>query len=193
MARDVAGEETPYRVTGSQTHFQGRVFSTRSDEVTTPDGLVATRDYVTHMGAAAVVAVDDEGRVVLVRQYRHPVRAVLWELPAGLLDVEGEDYATAAARELAEEAGLVAARWEPLITLWTSPGYSTEKIHIFLARDLSPVAEDYAFHRVFEEATMTVHRVHLDEAAAMVDRGEIVNGVAVAGLLAGWRRLHTAG
>ena len=183
--------ESPYRVTGSHTHFQGRVFGLLSDEVATPEGLVGTRDYVTHIGAVAVVAVDDEGRVVLVRQYRHPVRAVLWELPAGLLDVEAEDHVEAAARELAEETGLTAGRWEPLVTVYTSPGYSTERIDIFLAHDLSPVEDGFAFERVFEEATMTVHRVPLDEAAAMVDRAEIVNGVAAVGLLAAWRRLRT--
>lgn len=183
--------DAPYRVTRSHTRFQGRVFGVQSDEVTTPEGLVGMRDYVTHIGAVAVVAVDDEGRVVLVRQYRHPVRAVLWELPAGLLDVQAEDHVEAAARELAEETGLTAAVWEPLVSVCTSPGYSTERIDIFLAHDLSPVDDGFAFERVFEEATMTVHRVPLDEAVAMVDRGEVVNGVAAVGLLAAWRHLRT--
>src|SRR5262249_11449937 len=162
------------------------VFSTFTDVVTMPDGRSTNRDFVRHMGAVAVVAVDDQERVVLIRQFRYPVQEVLWELPAGLRDVEGEDPATAAARELAQEADLVAAHLDPLVTVYTSPGYSTERIVIFLARDLAPVGPDFAFERVFEEAHMTTHRVPLDEAAAMVDRGEILNGVAAIGIMAAW-------
>ena len=182
--------EAPYRVTATTEHFTGRVFSTITDTVMTPGGATADRDYVRHSGAVAVVAIDDGGNVVLVRQYRHPVRAVLWELPAGLLDVEGEEPALAAARELAEEANLVAGSIEPLISIRTSPGYSDERIQIFLARDLSPVGPDHAFERVFEEATMTTHLVPLAEALSMVDSGEIVNGVCAVGLLAAGRRLR---
>jgi 8-oxo-dGDP phosphatase len=179
-----------YRVTDSKQHFHGSVFSVFTDVVTMPDGSSAPRDFVRHRGAVAVVAVDDRERVVLIRQFRYPLQQVLWELPAGLRDVEGEDEATAAARELAEEAGLVAAHIEPLIIIYSSPGYSDERIAIFLARDLAPVGPDFAFERVFEEAHMTTHQVPLDEAAAMVDRGEVLNGVAAVGILAAWRRLR---
>jgi 8-oxo-dGTP pyrophosphatase MutT (NUDIX family) len=181
----------PYEIVESTKQFQGRVFSLVTDTVAMPDGQTAARDYIRHTGAVAVVAVDEQIQVVLVRQYRHPVRAVLWELPAGLRDVDGEDPATTAARELAEEANLVAARWEPLVHVHTSPGYSDEGITIYLARDLSPVDSDYTFERVFEEATMTTHVVPLDEAVAMIDRGEITNATTVTGLLAAWRRLRT--
>ncbi len=178
-----------YRVTRSKRHFNGAIFSVVTDTVRMPDGSSAKRDYVRHRPAVAVAAVDDAGQLVLIRQYRHPVRSVLWALPAGLLDGT-EDHVTAAARELAEEAGYVAARWEPLVAFHSSPGYSDERIEIFLARDLSPVGPGFSFRRVHEEAQLTTHLVPLDEAATMVDRGEISNGIGVVGVLAAWRRLR---
>jgi ADP-ribose pyrophosphatase len=180
----------PYRVTDSKEHFHGSVFSLVTDTVAMPDGRTADRDYIRHSGAVAVVAIDDQDRVALVRQYRHPVQDVLWELPAGLRDVDGEDPGLTAARELAEETGLVAWRWESLLTLYNSPGYSNEQIIIYLARDLTPVGEDFTYERVFEESTMTNHLVPLDDAVAMVDRGEITNATTACGLLAAWRRLR---
>lgn len=185
-------DAAPYRVVGTTEHFRGSVFTLITDQVAMPDGQTAARNYVQHIGSVGVVAVDDQEQVVLVRQYRHPIRRVLWELPAGLRDVDGEDPALTAARELAEEAGLVAARWEHLVTLHNSPGCSSEQIVIYLARDLGPVDDGYEFERVFEEATMTSHLVPLDEALAMVDRGEITNATTVAGILAARRRLRTA-
>jgi NTP pyrophosphohydrolases including oxidative damage repair enzymes len=183
-------EEDQYTVVDTTEHFSGPVFTVITDTVTMPDGGTAARDYIRHVGSVAVVAVDDQGQVVLVRQYRHPLRQVLWELPAGLRDVDGEDPAVTAARELAEEAGLVAARWEPLVTMHSSPGCSDEEVIIYLAGDLAPVAEQFTYSRVLEESTMTVHRVPLDEAVGMVERGEITNGVCALGLLAAWRRVN---
>ncbi|HEY8545673.1 MAG TPA: NUDIX hydrolase [Acidimicrobiales bacterium] len=185
-------DAAPYGVIKTVEHFRGPVFTVLTDTVAMPDGQTAARDYIRHVGSVAAVAVDEQERVVLVRQYRHPLQRVLWELPAGLRDVDGEDPALTAARELAEEAGLVAARWELLLTLHNSPGYSNEEILIYLARELDQVDDGFEFERVFEEATMTTHRVPLDEAIAMVDRGEITNATTVAGLLAAWRRLRAA-
>jgi ADP-ribose pyrophosphatase len=184
-------DEAPYEVINTVEHFRGPVFTLIRDTVAMPDGQTAARDYIQHVGSVAAVAVDDQERVVLVRQYRHPLRQVLWELPAGLRDVDGEDPAVTAARELAEEAGLVAARWDLLLTMHSSPGYSNEQISIYLGRELDRVDDGFEFERVFEESTMTTHLVPLDEAIAMVDRGEITNATTVVGLLAAWRRLRS--
>ncbi|MEV6301428.1 NUDIX hydrolase [Actinoplanes sp. NPDC051861] len=167
--------------------YDGAIFSVYTDEVTMSDGGTAARDVVENRGAVVVVALDDQDRVVLIKQYRHPLGATIWELPAGLCDVEGEDPAVTAARELAEEADLTAGRIEPLINLHTSPGFSNEYVQLFVARDLAPVPETDRHHREAEEADLEVHRVPLDEAADMVLRGEITNAAAVAGILAAAR------
>ena len=171
-----------YKVLATTEHFNGRVFSVVTDTVSMPGGGRADRDYVRHIGAVGVVAVDDDDQIVLVRQYRHPVRRALWELPAGLIDVPGEDPLPAAQRELIEEADLAAGRWDLLVDLFTSPGYSNESIRVYLARDLSPVDHDHV--RTDEEAELEVARVDLDEAVARCFRGEITNGPAVAGIMA---------
>ena len=181
--------EHAYDVRSSTERFNGTMFRVVSDEVTMPGGGVAVRDYLVHPGAVGVVAIDGEGRVVLVRQYRHPVRRRLWELPAGLIDKPGEDLAATAARELAEEADLAAGRLEPLIDLHTSAGCSSESIRLFLARDLREVPPPERHQRFDEEADMVVRRFHLDEAVQMIFNGEITNAAAVAGVLAaahGW-------
>jgi ADP-ribose pyrophosphatase len=178
-----AGEHA-YEVRSRRHRYSGPVFTVATDEVTMPGGGTAARDYVRHVGAVGVVALDDDGRVVLIRQYRHAVGRTLWELPAGLMDVDGEDLAAAAARELTEEADLVAGRLDLLVDVHTSPGFSDEVVRLFLARDLTPVADDRRHDRRDEEAGMQVARVELDEAVAMVFAGEITNGPAVAGLLA---------
>ncbi|MFC7479153.1 NUDIX domain-containing protein [Luedemannella flava] len=167
--------------------------------MTMPGGGRAQRQYLRHVGAVGVVALDAEGRVVLVRQYRHPVGQVLWELPAGLVDVPGEASVGTAQRELAEEADLLADRWDLLVDLYTTPGCSNELFRAFLARDLRPVPDHERHTRRDEEAEMTVRLVDLDEAVAMALRGEILNGPCVTGLLAaarardcGWATLRPA-
>ncbi len=177
-----------YQVRARYERFHGSIFSVVTDEVAMPGGGYATRDYVIHVGAVAVAAVDDADRLVMVRQYRHPVGRVLWELPAGLIDVEGEELPAAAARELAEEADLAAARWQVMIDLFSSPGFTTEVVRIYLARDLTEVPEADRHTRQHEEAGITVHRVPLDEAVAMVFAGEITNASAVAGVLGAARQ-----
>jgi 8-oxo-dGTP pyrophosphatase MutT (NUDIX family) len=171
-----------YAVRASHERFTGPVFSVVTDEVAMPDGGHAERDYVRHIGAVGVVALDEQDRVVLIRQYRHPVRAFLWELPAGLLDVPGEDPVRTAARELAEEAGLRAALWYPLADVHTSPGYSTERIRIYLARELRP-APPTDFRPSHEEIELSVAQVELAKAAEMAYRGEITNAACVIGVL----------
>jgi ADP-ribose pyrophosphatase len=170
-------------VRATRRRFSGRVFEVVTDTVGMPDGGDVDRDLVRHPGAVGVVALDPAGRVVLVCQYRHPVRRMLWELPAGLLDVPGEGPLPAARRELAEEAGLAARRWDLLLDLHTTPGYSDETIRIYLARGLSP-APPTGHVPSAEEADLALAWVDLDEAIAMTARGEITNAAAVAGLLA---------
>jgi 8-oxo-dGTP pyrophosphatase MutT (NUDIX family) len=182
-----------------EKRYEGPVFAVYSDQVTMSGGKTATRDVVENKGAVGVVALDDLDRVVLIKQYRHAVEERLWELPAGLRDVDGEPAVHGAARELGEEADLVAARWDVLIDLHTSPGFSNETIRLFLARDLSPVPESERYHRTDEEADIELARFDLDEAVAMIFRGEITNAAAVGGLLAtararseGWATLRPA-
>lgn len=176
-----------YAVLASHRRFTGAIFDVVTDELVMPGGVRASRDYTRHVGAVGVVALDEQDRVVLVRQYRHPVRAVLWELPAGLVDVPGEPPEQTAARELAEEADLVAGRWQHLLDLHTSPGFTDELIKIFLARELTSVPPHALHQREHEEAELTVTRVPLDEAVAMALRAEITNGPCVAGVLAAAR------
>ncbi|MFJ6200158.1 NUDIX domain-containing protein [Micromonospora sp. NPDC092111] len=179
--------EHRYEVRSRVERWAGRIFTVVTDEVTMPGGGTATRDYARHVGAVAVVALDDAGQVVLVRQYRQPVGWHLWELPAGLMDVDGEELPAAAARELAEEADLTAGRLDLLVDVHTSPGFSNELVRVFLARDLADVPAGQRHERHEEEADLQIVRIDLDEAVGMVLAGEITNGPCVAGLLAAAR------
>ena len=178
----MAAGEHEFRAVRSQDVYAGRVMALRVDDVAMPGGSVAVREVVEHPGAVAVAAVDDQDRIVLIHQYRHPVGRRLWELPAGLLDVDGEAPELTAARELAEEAGLAAAEWSTLVDVAASPGFTDEVVRVFLARGLSTVdrgeiADD-------EESDLVLRRVPLREAMSMVLGGEIVNASSVGGVLA---------
>jgi ADP-ribose pyrophosphatase len=181
-----AGNGHEFRVLSSTERFSGRVVSLVSDEIVLPGGT-GVRDYVVHPGAVAVAALDDDGRIVLLRQYRHPVRADLWELPAGLLDVAGEPALETARRELWEEADLRASEWHVLADLLTSPGGSDEAIRVYLARGLSEVEPAERHRRTDEEAVMTVERLDVDTAVSMVFDGTIQNATCAAGVLAAAR------
>ena len=173
-----------YRVLDSETVFDGHVISLRRDTVAMPGGGDSVREVVAHPGAVAVVAVDDEGRVVLLRQYRHPVGRYLWELPAGLRDSDGEPPLETAKRELAEEVLLAAERWSLLTTTYSSPGFSDELVLVYLAEGLSDVALPEGFTVEHEELDMTVERVPLADAVQRVFDGDIRNAAAVVGVLA---------
>ena len=182
-----AAEEQPaheYRVLASETVFEGPIISLHRDTVAMPGGDESVRDLVRHPGAVAVVALDDEGRVVLLRQYRHPVGRYLWELPAGLRDADGEPPLETAKRELAEEVELAAGRWSLLTTHYSSPGFCDEQVLVYLAEDLSPVGRPDGFTVQHEELDLTVQRVPLEEAVQRVFDGDIRNAAAVVGLLA---------
>ena len=190
---------TDFETVSTRTVYTGAVMALRVDEVRMPGGEVKAREVVAQPGAVGVVALDGDGQVVLIRQFRHPVRDTLVELPAGLLDVAGEPAYTTAARELAEEAGLTAGRWDVLVDLRNSPGLSDEAVRVFLARDLAPVPDSDRYVGADEETDLGVHRVPLDEAVAAVFTGGIENSLAVAGLLAaayardhGWATLRPA-
>ncbi|MGC4784747.1 NUDIX domain-containing protein [Micromonospora zamorensis] len=183
--------EHRYEVRSREERYRGRVFDVVTEEVTMPGGGTGVRDLVRHVGAVAVVALDDAGQVVLIRQYRHPVGRHLWELPAGLMDVSGEELPAAALRELAEEADLTAGQVDVLVDLHSSPGFTNELVRVFLARDLAEVPADERHERRDEEADLQVVRIDLDEAVAMVLAGEITNASAVAGLLAAARARDT--
>ncbi|GJF09355.1 ADP-ribose pyrophosphatase [Mycolicibacterium cyprinidarum] len=178
---DAHPDNHEFSVATSETLYVGKIFALRADEVRMPGGGSARREIVEHFGAVAVVAIDDDGRIVLILQYRHAFGRRLWELPAGLLDVDGEAPQVSAARELAEEAGLSAQTWRTLVDLDTTPGFSDESVRVFLATGLSEFPRPKSHD---EEADLTVHRFALDDAVAKVYSGEIVNSISVAGILA---------
>ena len=191
-----------FSVTSSQRVFDGAVTAVRIDDVVMPDGETAKREVVEHDNAVAVVALDSDSggdsdsgagagadpRVILIEQYRHPLGRRLWELPAGLMDVDGEGAQQAAARELVEETGYAAANWSVLVDVAPSPGFSEEIVRIFLATGLTEVGRPHPGDH--EEAELRVVLVPLSTAVQAVLDGRIVNGMAVAGILATDRTLR---
>ncbi|MEU3340523.1 NUDIX hydrolase [Streptomyces sp. NPDC006668] len=177
-------KDTPeeWEIRATRTPFVGNKTSVRTDDVVMSDGTVVHRDYQVHPGSVGVLALDDEGRVLVIRQYRHPVRQKLWEIPAGLLDVPGENPLHAAQRELYEEAHVKAEDWRVLADVYTTPGGSDEAVRIFLARDLSE-AEGERFAVEHEEIDLEYDRVPLDELARGVLAGELHNNCLVVGVL----------
>ncbi|MDA3630826.1 NUDIX hydrolase [Saccharopolyspora oryzae] len=174
--------EHEFTTLASEDVYVGKILALRADEVGMPGGGHARREVVEHLGAVAVVAIDEQDQVVLLHQYRYPVGRRLWELPAGLLDVAGEDPVRTAQRELVEEAGVAAADWSVLVDVVSSPGFTDESIRIFLATGLSDVDRPEAVGD--EEADLVIRRVPFAEAVDMVLAGEIVNAPTVSGLLA---------
>lgn len=174
----------------SDVVFDGRIWDVRRDTFRYNDDEVV-REYVDHPGAAAIVVLDDDERVLLIQQYRHPLRSRDWEIPAGLLDTDGESVLDTAKRELAEEADLEAASWEPLLSIHTTPGGNDEIVHLFLARDLA--ARHEAFTRDAEEADIRIEWVPLADAVTGVLAGRLRNGILALGLLSTAERLRRAG
>ena len=177
-------KDTPeeWEVRATETPFRGKKTAVRTDEVVMPDGSVASRDYQVHPGSVAVLALDGEGRVLVIRQYRHPVREKLWEIPAGLLDVPGENPLHAAQRELYEEAHVKAEDWRVLTDVYTTPGGCDEAVRIFLARNLSE-ADGERFAVEDEEADMELERVPLADLVRGVLAGDLHNNCLVVGVL----------
>jgi ADP-ribose pyrophosphatase len=181
--------DTPERwpVVSSAVQARGPIVTLRSDRVQMPDDEVADRQVVEHPGAVAVVALDEAGRVLMIRQYRHPVGHRLWELPAGLRDVSGEPPRVTAERELLEETGYRARDWQVLIDFYSSPGISTEWIRVFLARDLAAVpAAQRDFVPRHEETQLQIGWAGLDEALEAFLAGDLHNGVTAVGILSAY-------
>ena len=178
---ELRDERVDLEIVSTDLVYEGAVWNVRSDTVRYGDGEM-TRQYVEHPGAAAVVAIDEEERVVLIQQYRHPIKERDWEIPAGLLDVAGEPPLDTAKRELTEEVDLEADRWQHLISMHTTPGGNDEVVHVFLARGLRSVETDY--EREHEESDMRVERVPLADVIDGVLAGRLRNGILATGALA---------
>ena len=181
----VADAHEPRPVRGSATRFRGRVWSIVSEDVDFGTS-VATRDLLLHPGAVAVIALDEDDRVLLIRQYRHAVAGYLFEPPAGLLDEAGEDPWRTAIRELAEEAGYAASDWAVLLDQYMTPGGSSEAIRVYLARGLSPLPAGREHTGEAEEAHLPRAWVPLDTARDLVLGGALGSPTAVSGILAAW-------
>jgi ADP-ribose pyrophosphatase len=161
----------------SEMLYEGQVFGVRADEVAEPNGVRATRVVITHPGSVVVLPVLDDGRIVMIEQYRHATRQYLWELVAGRID-KGETLKQAAARELKEETGYTAKRFTEIIDLWPTPGFLEERMHIFLAQELS------AGQALPEEDEKIISRAYtVQELKRMIKTGKLRDGKSIAGIL----------
>jgi ADP-ribose pyrophosphatase len=168
-------------VSSSEVVFEGMIWNVKR-EVFDFAGETLTREFVEHPGAVAVVAMNDQDQVLMIRQYRHPVGEFLWEVPAGLLDVEGESEVLAAERELLEETGYRADELEPLIDFYTTPGGNSEKIRVFSARGLEFVGRPE--HQEGEERELVVEWIDFSQALSAVLKSEIKSPSAAVGIMA---------
>jgi 8-oxo-dGDP phosphatase len=183
MADPIEDAVERWPVESSKELLRHWLITVRSDQVRMPDNHSAERTMVTHPGAVAIVALDDADRVLMIRQYRHPVSRLLWEIPAGLRDVDGEPLLATARRELLEETGYRAREWHTLVDYFTSPGFSTERLRIFLARGLEE-AGDTGYVRENEEKFLVTDWLPLHEAVRLALAGKLHNSSAVMGVLA---------
>ncbi len=169
----------------SEYLYRGSIVKLRLDQVRLPNKKVVAREIVEHRGAVAIVALDDEPRVLLVRQYRVGAARETLEIPAGTLE-EGEDPALCATRELKEETGYSALQWEPLGYFFSSPGFCTEKMYLFLAQHLSAGATSPE-----DDESISVEWMPLTQAVDAIERGEIVDGKSTVGILRVWRKIQS--
>ncbi|MEV8158895.1 NUDIX domain-containing protein [Kocuria salsicia] len=187
-------------VDASETVLDGAIWNVRRETFRMAgQEKPLVREFITHPGAVSIVALDEQDRILLINQYRHPVGMRMWEIPAGLLDVDGEPAVEAARRELGEEADLVAEQWDALVDFDNSPGSSAEANRIFLARGLSEVPAAERFAREGEEAEIVAGFADLDDAVDAVLAGRLASPAAALGIMAahaakarGWRTLRPA-
>lgn len=177
--------DVPYTptITASEVVYHGAVWDIRRETLDLPEAHGLVRDLMAHTGAVGVAVVDENQRMLFIQQYRHPVRARLWEVPAGLLDVPGEAPLHAAQRELGEEADLSAESWELLSDSCLTPGGSSETMRLYLARGISMVPEADRHERSGEEAGLRFRWVSIDEALEAVTDGRITNAIAQLAIL----------
>ena len=166
------------------TVYHGKVFELISENVTLENGTTTDVEFIEHPGATAIIPFSDDTRVVLLKQYRHALKKYIWEIPAGTLDPQ-EETIRCAQRELIEETGYSADNWHKLGEITPLPGYSDERIHIFLARDLQP-----AERHLDKDEIIDVHEVKFTEALDMIKRGEIQDGKSIAGLYLASNSIH---
>ena len=191
-ASSPAADPLHERLVGSQPAWSGRLLEVRVETRERADGSRVRREVVTHPGAVAILALDDDDRLALVRQFRAPAGRSLLEIPAGTLDRDpgtgaAEDPDAAARRELEEETGLRAARWERLAGFWTAPGFATEFMHLYLATGLEPAGSDRAGPD--EDEHLELVRLPWREAVAAVEGGELTDAKTMVGVLLLARRL----
>jgi len=183
-ADEIADLALAWPVVGHRVLGRGAVSDFVDDQVLTPSGETMARQYLLHPGAVGIIAWDDADRIAVVRQYRHPVGFQLTEPPAGLLDHASEDFLVAAARELAEEAGLSAGRWQVLVDLFTTPGANQESLRVYLARELTAAPVPDGFVADHEEAHMEVCWATRADLVTAVLAGRLQNPTMVTGILA---------
>lgn len=176
-----AADRHRFEVVDSAVHYRGAIVNLRVDTVTMPGGGHADREIVEHRGAVAVLALDERDRVLVIDQYRHALGRRMLQLPAGLLDVVGEDPVTAADRELVEETGFSAARYQVLVDLAVSPGFTDELLRVYLATELRPADRPAPAD---EEADMRSRWIDLDDLAAQALGGTLYDATAVAAVTA---------
>ena len=170
-------------INSRKTLYQGRVFTLIRENVTLDNGVTADMEFVAHPGATAIIAMLNESRVLLLKQYRHSLREYIWEIPAGTLDPQ-ESVINCAKRELIEETGYSADQWQKLAEITPVPGYSDEHIHIYLATELQPAEQN-----LDKDEIINVHEVEYDEAIEMIKTGEIQDAKSIAGLFLAFNRL----
>jgi 8-oxo-dGDP phosphatase len=182
----VEDSQESWPVAATESLLKHWLLTVRSDKVQMPDQNFAERTVVSHPGAVAVLVLDDASRVLMIRQYRHPVGYQLWEIPAGLRDAAGEPPLETARRELFEETGYRAREWHVLIDYFTSPGFTTERLRIYLARGVEQVKEDpdNAYVRHGEEKFLIQQWVPLDDAVRLAFAGKLHNSAAITAVLA---------
>ena len=167
--------------------YEGKVFNVIVDDVEYPSGNKSIREVAEHPGGAVALAVFPDERIILIRQHRYPFGQFVWELPAGKLE-SNEDPLRCAQRELGEETGYHASDWRKLTTIYTTPGFCNELLHIYLASGLSQLPHGRKLEQ--GEETMTVHILPISEAIAMIERQEVIDGKTICGILLGERILH---